>query len=67
LEVHVLILPHPGVPRVLTHIRVMKARRTRGRCPLCRRLLAKGEWICRIGWTWVHRDCWLERRRQGAP
>lgn len=50
---------------MLTVSRVMKARRTKGTCPLCSRSLRGGEWICKVGRAWLHRDCVLaERRRQ---
>jgi hypothetical protein len=37
-----------------------KARRT-GRCPLCGGPVFIGQYICRLGLTWVHTKCAIAR------
>lgn len=45
-------------------IRAMKARRTKGRCPLCRGLLVTGTYIALLpGLGWAHSSCAMQQHQ----
>lgn len=46
--------------------RVMRARRTGGTCPSCRRTLIRGMSIALVAGRWHHTECVAQRIRDGT-
>lgn len=59
----------PGIPPHLLAQRDMTARKTGGRCPMCRYMIMRGERISLPFGSralWVHQSCLLEARNTGT-
>lgn len=46
--------------------RTMRARRTGGACPTCRRTLIRGTSISLVAGRWHHTECVVQRIRDGT-